>query len=70
MEKFIELTMADKTKVYLNVKHIGHLFVTEQRSYIESIANIIVTKVGITTHNNGGFSVLESPQEILNLIKS
>jgi hypothetical protein len=28
------------------------------------------TRIGVTTHNNGGFEVIESPEEIIKLIEN
>jgi len=69
MAKFIELTLISKEKVYINVEHIGDFFEYMERSY-HNTPTIKITSVGVLTHNNGGFRVLESSKEILNLINS
>ena len=57
--KIIKLTSHyDGSDVYLNVDYIGHFYRGDN-----------FTAVGLTTHNNGGFKVKETPQEILDLIK-
>jgi len=62
MAKFIELTYRDKIrKVYINIDHIGDIIEWEED-------NRKLTKVGVTTHNNGGWNVLESAEQILKLI--
>jgi len=60
--KIIELTSAnDGGKIYINVEHIGHFYESKHKSN---------TTLGVTTHNNGGFSVKETVQQILDKIKS
>lgn len=63
MVKFIKLTnifnINNPRPVYLNIEMIGDI-----SRYKENI-----TKVGILTHNNGGWNVSETPEEILELIK-
>jgi hypothetical protein len=58
--KIIKLTSNyDGGVIYINVEHIGHFYYNKTKSN---------TTVGVTTHNNGGFSVKETPEEILELI--
>ena len=67
--KIIEVTsLKDKKPVYLNVEQIGHFFrVPEKKSYgrVEEEEH---TRVGVTTHNNGGFSIVETPETLIKLI--
>lgn len=66
--KVIKLTNLDKKPIYINVDMIGHFYeVVETRSY-GSIDKPKHTRIGVTTHNNGGFSVTESVEKILKLI--
>jgi hypothetical protein len=48
--------------VYVVAEMIGHISrtVEDGKEY---------TNLGITTHNNGGFKVKETPEEIIKLIK-
>lgn len=48
--------------VYVAVEMIGHIsrIVESEKEY---------TNLGVTTHNNGGFKVKETPEEIIKLIK-
>ena len=67
--KIIKVTsLKDKKPVYLNVEQIGHFFrVPEKQSYgrVEEEEH---TRVGVTTHNNGGFSIVETPETLIELI--
>lgn len=46
--------------VYLNSDLIGHIYVSEKDG---------CTIVGVTSHNNGGFKVKETPSEIVSRIE-
>ena len=65
----IKLTMANRKEfLYINPNHIGHCYrVPEKTEYSKTIAEH--TRVGVTTHNNGGFEVKESPEQIIKLIE-
>ena len=67
--KIIKVTsLKDKKPVYLNVEQIGHFYrVPEKKSY-GSVDEGEHTRVGITTHNNGGFSIVETPETLIKLI--
>ena len=57
--KFIKLTIVnDSSPVYINPEVIGHLYQDEDRG-------VKYTRVGTTTHNNGGFKVAEDIKQIL-----
>lgn len=64
MKKFIELTAIDGIKVHINVDHIGDFSPSRSKDRAGT------TNVGVTTHNNGGFYVRETPEQILNLINN
>ena len=68
--KFIRLTsLKDSNPVFINPDFIGHLYqVPEKRSY-GSVDEVEHTTVGVTTHNNGGFKVIEDVKQILKLIE-
>jgi hypothetical protein len=54
--------------VYINPDHIGHCYrVPEKTEYSKVIAEH--TRLGVTTHNNGGFVVRETPEQIIKLIE-
>jgi hypothetical protein len=65
----IKLTFANRKKfVYINPDHIGHCYrVPEETERARTIAEH--TMVGVTTHNNGGFAVRETPEQIIKLIE-
>lgn len=57
--KIIILTnLSDDMPVYVNIEQIGHFYKLEKYG----------TKVCVTTHNNGGLTVYESPEQIMRLI--
>jgi len=60
--KLIKLTCMDSTLIYVNPAQIGHLYETVEN-------RMKCTRVGVTTHNNGGFIVKETPRDILELIR-
>ena len=66
----IKLTISDRKNdfVYINPKHIGHCYrVPGSIKYSKPIPDH--TRVGVTTHNNGGFEVEETPEQIIKLIE-
>lgn len=72
--KFIKLTNCyNRTSpkiVYVNIEQIGDMYqVTEKIEYSQTDEEFTYTILGVTTHNNGGFEILETPEEILELIK-
>ena len=68
--KLIKLTSIEDSKpIYVNIDCIGHFYsVPEKQSYgtVEKVAH---TRVGVTTHNNGGFAVTENLNQIYKLIE-
>ncbi len=67
--KIIKVTsLKDKSPIYINVEQIGHFYrVSEKKSY-GSVDEVEHTKLGITTHNNGGFAITETPEKLMELI--
>ena len=71
--KFIKLTYyKDGRPVWLNPQHIGHIIFNEAtykygHKHVDEEAH---TRVGHLTHNNGGWCVKESPEEIMEMIKN
>jgi hypothetical protein len=67
--KIIKVTsLKDKSPIYINVEQIGHFYrITEKKSY-GSVDEVEHTRLGVTTHNNGGFSITETPEELMELI--
>ena len=67
--KIIKVTsLKDKKPVYLNVEQIGHFFRVPEKMSYGSVDAAEHTRVGITTHNNGGFSIVETPETLIKLI--
>jgi hypothetical protein len=66
--KLIKLTsFYNKTPIYINIDMIGHLYEVEEKDFNREPKKY--TSVGHLTHNNGGFKVIESVEEILKLLK-
>ena len=67
--KIIKVTsLKDKKPMYINVDQIGHFYrVPEKKSY-GSVDEVEHTRLGITTHNNGGFAINETPEKLMELI--
>ena len=62
--KFITLTLyLDNTKIFINPTCIGHIYEVEKTK--ERGKHTIVST---TSHNNGGFKIAESAEEILKKI--
>ncbi len=67
--KLIALTSAiDRKTILINPEHIGHIY--ENDEFIDDRGNLKEgSVVGVTTHDNGGFFVNETPEEIKGIIK-
>ncbi len=66
--RIIKLTSQDKSLIYINVEHIGHFYEVADKMEYGRVTEVKHTRVGVTTHNNGGFKVTESVSKILKLI--
>jgi hypothetical protein len=68
--KFIKLTSLQTSKpVFINPDFIGHLYQVPEKMSYGSVDTEAHTIVGVTTHNNGGFRVIESVEQILKRIE-
>ena len=68
--KIIKLTSSnDGTSIYVNIQHIGHFYRNADKMNYGRIEKPAHTRLGITTHNNGGFEVKETPEQIIKLMK-
>jgi hypothetical protein len=70
---FICLTSSssDNCKIYINTQNIGHFYYkVESGRFSKEIEGRRVTIIGVTTHNNGGFSVLETIEQIIKIIEN
>ena len=70
--KIIKLTdRKDSSNIYINIDHIGDFYQIEVkiRNYKSphNYSEEFYTKVGVTTHNNGGFDVKETPSQIIEM---
>jgi hypothetical protein len=69
--KMIKLTsLKDSNPVFINPDFIGHLYHVDEKISYGSVDEKSHTVVGVITHNNGGFRVIESIKLILERIES
>jgi hypothetical protein len=67
--KIIKVTsLKDKKPVYVNVEQIGHFYIVPEKMNYGRVEEVEHTRLGITTHNNGGFSIIETPKKLMELI--
>jgi hypothetical protein len=66
--RFIRLTNMKGNLIVVNVAHIGHLYPVGEKVEYGRTIEIAHTIVGVTTHNNGGFKVTETVDQIMKLI--
>jgi len=66
--KIIKLTSVDKSAIYINVEHIGHFYEIADKMEYGRVTETKHTRVGVVTHNNGGFKVIESVDKILKML--
>lgn len=65
----IKLTnLKDNKPIYINTKFIGHVYEEDAISEYGKIKTPPHTVVGVVTHNNGGFKVIEKCEDIINLL--
>ena len=68
--EFIQLTSYnDKKPVFINPETIGHMYEVAEKMQYGRVEKGAHTVVGTTCHNNGGFKVTETTDQILKLIK-
>jgi hypothetical protein len=70
--KLIKLTShKDDSFIYVNINEIGHFYEVKasQMWHQGEPTSKKHTVVGVTTHNNGGFKVEETPEEIIEKIR-
>ena len=67
--KIIKVTsLKDKLPIYVNVEQIGHFYIVPEKMNYGRVEEVEHTRLGITTHNNGGFSITETPKKLMELI--
>ena len=66
--RIIKLTNLQQKPIYINIDAIGHFYEVKEEIEYGRVKTEKHTRIGVTTHNNGGFSVIESVEEILKLI--
>ena len=68
--KFIKVTSTkDKKPIFINPDFIGHMYRVPEKKIYGSVDEVEHTIVGTTTHNNGGFKVIETVEQILKQIE-
>ena len=69
MVSFIELTSRHGSKIFINPQMVGHVYQEiETGNYSGEKEGRAITIIGMLTHNNGGFKVLETPEDVLHKI--
>jgi hypothetical protein len=67
--RLIKLTSVnDKTPIHINIEHIGHMYEQPDKVMYGRVEEPKHTVLGVTTHNNGGFRIMETVAEIIKLI--
>ena len=66
--KIIKLTSPDKLPIYINVEHIGHFYEVADKMEYGRVTEEKHTRIAVTTHNNGGFKVIESVDKIIKIL--
>jgi hypothetical protein len=67
--KIIKVThLKDKLPIYINVEQIGHFYIVPEKMNYGRVEEVEHTRLGITTHNNGGFAITETPEKLMELI--
>jgi hypothetical protein len=62
---------SDDSPIYININEIGHIYEVKQSEDWFQGKPIVekFTRVGVKTHNDGGFKVKETPEEIIEKIR-
>jgi hypothetical protein len=69
--KIIKVTsLDDKKPIYLNVEAIGHFYTVPEKRGYGRIENVEHTRIGVITHNNGGFEITETLEMLIELINN
>lgn len=69
--KIIKVTsLSDKKPIYLNVEAIGDFYREIEKTNYGRIEKVEYTRIGVTTHNNGGFKITETPEMLIKLINN
>ena len=67
---FIKVTSATDSKpVYINIEMIGHMYEVPAKVEYGRTVEDAHTRIGVLTHNNGGFRVAEDINQIMKLIE-
>ena len=70
MTRFIKLTnLKDERPIYMNVDYIGHIYSAGPKIDYGRVSEEAHTVIGTTTHNNGGFKVIEPVHVIFTMLE-
>ncbi len=68
--KFIKLTsVSDNSPIIINAECVGHMYQVKATIEYGREKEPAHTRVGVITHNNGGFRVAEDINQIMKLIE-
>ena len=62
--KFIKLTFLSDEIVYINPLQLGHFYETDKEDHMGRRIGGKKTRITVTTNNNGGMDVKETPEEV------
>jgi hypothetical protein len=65
----IKLTTHNEITIYINPEQIGHCYRVDEKIENRYRKESAHTILGVTTHNNGGFKIKETPEQIIKLIE-
>ena len=67
--KIIKVTsFKEQSPIYVNVEQIGHFYRIPEEVEYGYVKTEEHTRLGVTTHNNGGFAIAETPEKLIKLI--
>ncbi len=69
MKFIVVASIKDLKPVFINPDFIGHMYRVPEKKVYGTVDEKEHTVIGVTTHNNGGFKVLETVEEIMKLIE-
>lgn len=68
--KLIKLTSIEDSKpIYINIEQIGHFYSVPAKVAYGREEAPAHTRIGVTTHNNGGLKVAEDLSQVIKLIE-
>jgi hypothetical protein len=68
--KIIKLTSLSGGNIFINIEMIGHMYEVKESIEYGKVIKEKHTRIGVTTHNNGGFEAKETTDQIIKLINN